>query len=120
MFLFLAHKKLDVYNVVQELIVECYNITSNFPIEERFNLTQQIKRAAISVKLNLAEGASRKSEAERKRFYEIARGSIIEIDAALEVSVKMKYLSIESVERVGSLIVRCYGMLTKMTLKSEN
>jgi four helix bundle protein len=52
------------------------------PSEERFNLVQQIRRAALSVKSNLAEGCSRRSEAERKRYFEVSRGSVIEIDAA--------------------------------------
>ncbi len=77
MFLQLNHKKLEVFQVSMKLSLECYGITKIFPPEERFNLTQQIRRAAISVHLNIAEGASRKSEAERKRFYEIARGSVI-------------------------------------------
>jgi four helix bundle protein len=52
------------------------------PPEEKFNMVQQIRRAALSVKLNLAEGSTRRSEAERKRYLEIARGSVVEIDAA--------------------------------------
>lgn len=57
-----------------------------FPPEERFNLIFQIRRAALSVHLNIVEGCSRKSEGERKRYYEVAHGSLIEIDAALNVS----------------------------------
>jgi four helix bundle protein len=100
MFLSLGHTKLDVYIVVQDLIAECYNVTHNFPADEKFNLTQQIKRAALSVKLNLAEGASRKSETERKRFYEIARGSVIEIDAALGVSLQLRYVTFENLRKL--------------------
>jgi four helix bundle protein len=119
MFLSLGHTKLDIYKVIHELIAECYHLTANFPFEERYNLTQQIKRAVLSVKLNLAEGASRKSLSERKRFYEISRGSVIEIDAAIGVCVQLNYLLPEQVAKVGLLIVRCYAMLTKMTGKSE-
>ena len=54
-----------------------------FRQEEKFGLVQQIRRAALSAHLNLAEGFSRKSEAERRRFFGISRGSLIEIDAAL-------------------------------------
>lgn len=53
----------------------------------------QIRRAAVSVYLNIAEGASRKSEVERKRYYEIARGSVIEIDAALDLAKDLNYLT---------------------------
>lgn len=83
MFLELAHTKLDVFSISQELALECYRITRQFPPDEKFGLVQQIRRAAVSVHLNLAEGSSRKSLTERQRFYEIARGSVIEIDTAI-------------------------------------
>ena len=88
MFLQLAHAKLDVFHQSQLLALKCYKITKLFPHEERFALTQQIRREAISVHLNIAEGCSRKSEADRKRFFEIARGSVIEIDTAIGLSYK--------------------------------
>jgi len=62
------------------------------PTEERFNMVQQIRRAALSVYLNIAEGCSRRSVAERKRFYEISRGSIIEIDAVLELCAELNLI----------------------------
>ncbi len=61
MFLQLAHTKLNVYQFSQELALESYKITKNFPADEKFAMVQQIRRAAISVHLNLAEGCSRKS-----------------------------------------------------------
>lgn len=86
MFLHLNHQKLDICQFSRPFVKECYKITKTFPPDERFILIAQIRRAALSVNLNIAEGASRKSALERKRFYEIARGSIIEIDAALDIS----------------------------------
>ena len=94
MFLSLNHKKLDVYKAAGELIKECYQLTHQLPVEERFNLIPQIRRAALSVKLNIAEGSSRKSTVERNRYYEIARGSVIEIDAAMETCIALNYLKI--------------------------
>jgi four helix bundle protein len=61
-------------------------------LEERFALAQQIRRAALSVHLNIAEGCSRKSETERKRFFEVSRGSIIEIDAGFGSFGRLKLL----------------------------
>ena len=84
MFLDLAHTKLDVFRVSREFVLLCYKETKSFPSEEKFAMVQQIRRAALSVHLNVAEGCSRKSVAERRRFYEIARGSVIEIDTALD------------------------------------
>ncbi len=66
MFLQLAHTKLDVYQFSQELALECYRVTKNFPSDEKYAMVQQIRRAALSVHLNIAEGSSRKSDAERK------------------------------------------------------
>ena len=114
MFLSLNHKKFDVYLVASELLIECYCLTTNIPDIERYGLISQIRRAALSVKLNIAEGASRKSAVERKRFYEIARGSVIELDAAFEACVHLKYVGIEKLTTVESQIKRCFSMLSKM------
>jgi len=75
MFLQLNHQKLDVFAAAKSFTPECYRCTKLLPVEERFNMIQQIRRAALSVCLNIAEGASRKSVAERKRYDEVARGS---------------------------------------------
>ena len=115
MFLQLAHKERDIYKVSKLFVVTCYQLTKTFPSEERFNMISQIRRAALSVQLNIAEGASRKSDAERKRFYEIARGSVIEIDAAIDIAAELKYVIKEEQEKLGELMVRCFQMLTKMT-----
>lgn len=114
MFLGLSHQKLDVYKLATELVLESYWLTSLLPNHERFNLIQQIRRAALSVKLNIAEGASRKSFQERKRFFEIARSSTTELDAAFEICVKLKYLEETDLERLANVLLRCYQMLSKM------
>ena len=98
MFIALKHKSLDVYKAVSELIKETYKISLLLPPEEKFNMVQQIRRAALSVKLNLSEGSTRRSLAERKRFLEIARGSLVEIDAALETAVDLEYFTINKLE----------------------
>ena len=86
--------------------------------EEKFNMFQQIRRAALSTKLNLAEGSTRRSEVERKRYLEIARGSVVEIDAALETAVDLKYYEIEELEKSGELLNKCFAMLSKMMSRS--
>lgn len=114
MFLELSHTKLDVYKVSREFTLLCYKYTKEFPADERFAMVQQIRRAALSVHLNLAEGASRKSLAERKRFFEISRGSIIEIDTALDIAVTLGYTTKEALNDLGVLLIRCFQMLSKM------
>lgn len=114
MFLQLNHQQLDIYKISSAFIKECYFATKKFPAEEKFALTQQIRRAALSVHLNLSEGFSRKSLAERKRFFEISRGSIIEIDAAFDISSDLSYCSKAELEEMGLYMVRCFSMLSKL------
>lgn len=114
MFLNLAHTKLDVFNQTQDLAIECYRITKHFPTEEKYALVQQLRRAAVSVHLNVAEGCSRKSEAERKRFFEISRGSVIEVDAAIGIAHKLNYCETTEIEKLGQHIVNCFKQLSAM------
>jgi four helix bundle protein len=116
MFLELAHTKLDVFKVSREFVLNFYKETTLFPNDEKFALTLQIRRAAVSVHLNLAEGSSRKSLPERKRYYEISRGSIIEIDTAFafDIAVRLEYTSKEKLGNTGSLLIRTFQMLSKM------
>lgn len=114
MFLDLAHTRLDVFMVSKQFVLACYRETKSFPSEEKFGMISQIRRAALSVHLNVAEGCSRKSVAERKRFYEIARGSIIEIDAAMDIAVELEYTSIQRLEALGKLMLRSFQIISKL------
>jgi four helix bundle protein len=114
MFLQLAHTKTEVFQQSQNLALECYRVTKAFPSDEKFAMVQQIRRAALSVHLNIAEGCSRKSLAERKRFFEISRGSVIEIDAAIGIAHKLQYCGVESIQQLGSLIISCFKQLSAM------
>jgi len=112
MFLILNHQKLDVYIAVRKLVFECYKVTNRFPAEEKFGIISQIRRAALSVHLNIAEGASRKSMVERKRFFEIARGSLIEIDAALDIAFDLNYYSFKDSDHLKQYMIDSFKMLT--------
>jgi len=114
MFLSLNHQRLDIYETSRLFVHECYKLSNQLPSEEKFGMISQIRRAALSVHLNIAEGASRRSEAERKRYYEIARGSVIEIDAALDIAKELIYLDFEKFEKLGKLMVTCFKMLSGM------
>lgn len=120
MFLTLNHQKLDVYNISKIFVIECYKLTSLLPPEEKFGMISQIRRAALSVHLNIAEGASRKSEAERKRYYEISRGSIIEIDAAIDIAYELKYLQLINLDLLKQSMVQCFKMLTGMITSGQD
>jgi len=112
MFLTLNHQKLDVYQFSRAFVLECYKLSKVLPPAERFGMVSQIRRAALSVHLNIAEGSSRKSEVERKRYYEISRGSIIEIDAALDIAKDLDYLINYDTQKLGEAMVRCFKILS--------
>jgi four helix bundle protein len=114
MFLQLSHTKLEVFQVSEQLTLECYRVTKSFPSEEKFALIQQIRRAALSVHLNLAEGCSRRSALERKRYFEISRGSVIEIDTALDIAQSLGYCSETHLEDLGQLIIKTFKLLSGM------
>ena len=114
MFLALSHTKLDVFSITKQFLLACYKETKSFPADEKFGMISQIRRAAVSVHLNVAEGCSRKSAAERKRFYEIARGSVIEIDTAMDVAVDLNYISKEKLDDFGKLLIRAFQIISKM------
>lgn len=114
MFLKLNHQKVDVYYASRSFVLECYRLSRMLPLEEKFGMVPQIRRAALSVHLNVAEGSSRKSRAERKRFFEIARGSVIEIDAALDIASDLNYFKLEQIEVLGVQMVKCFKLLTGM------
>ena len=95
-------------------IITEHNIPSDFPKEEKFAMVSQIRRAALSVHLNIAEGCSRRSEAERKRYFEIARGSVIEVDAAIGIAFNLEFFNIESLSKLEILIISCFKQLSAL------
>jgi four helix bundle protein len=112
MFLTLNHQKLDVYSAAIRFLIEYYKMTITLPPEEKFGMISQIRRAALSVHLNISEGASRKSVAERKRFYEIARGSVIEIDGALDAANALGYLQNHDTKILRDSFFNCFKLLS--------
>ena len=107
----LNHKKLNVFQKSIELVSEVYRLTEAFPISENFGLISQLRRAAVSIPSNIAEGASRKSENDRKRFYQIARSSLVEIDTQIEISKKIGYLKESDIEALTLLSNHVFAML---------
>jgi len=81
-----AWQKLD------DLVVAVYKITRRFPAEERYGLTSQLRRAAVSASANVAEGSARGTAREYLRFLHIARGSLAEVEYYLHLSVRLGYI----------------------------
>ncbi len=110
----LSHKKLDVYQISIQLVKEVYTLTRIFPKEEQYVLISQLRRAAISVCSNLAEGAARKSRREKRRLYEISRSSAVEIDTQFEIALILEYLKNDQIRRLEKYLESVFRMLSKM------
>ncbi len=83
-------------------------------------MAQQLRTAGLSIQLNIAEGSSRKSAVERRRFYEISRGSLIEVDTIFDLAVALEYLKKEELNETGLLVVKTFQMLSKMIVYENN
>jgi four helix bundle protein len=86
------HEKLDVWKMSVEFVVKIYNCTKNFPSEEKFGLTSQIRRAAVSIPANIAEGAARQYDKEFLQFLSVAQGSASELETELLIAQKLGFI----------------------------
>lgn len=114
----LNHKKLDVWKLSLEFTKLIYSITESFPKSEMFGISNQLRRASVSVSSNLAEGSARKSAIERKRFFEISRSSVVEIDTQLEICISLGYISKDIELRVSEKINHLFAMISNLIAKS--
>jgi four helix bundle protein len=110
----LGHKNLDVWKKSIELVKIIYKSTENFPQKEIYGLTNQIRRASVSVPSNIAEGSARKSGLERKRFFEIARGSLVEIDTQLIIAKELNYIKEEELSIIEKYVIDVFSMLSNL------
>ncbi|MFI5384729.1 MAG: four helix bundle protein [Fimbriimonadales bacterium] len=109
-----GYKRLRAWQVSMDLVAECYRIATLVPESEKYGPFQQLRRAAVSVPLNIAEGWGRNSKAELARYSDIARGSLHEVDAALEVSILLKYIQRQEIDEANSLFRRVGTMLLRL------
>jgi len=86
-----THENLDIWKLSIAFVSQIYVITRKFPEEEKFGLVSQMRRAAVSIPSNIAEGASRKSDKEFLRFLHISLGSVSELDTQLIISKNLEY-----------------------------
>jgi len=107
-------KDLIVWQKSMDLATEVYELVSKLPPSEKYELSSQIRRAAISIPSNIAEGQSRNSSKEFKNFLGIARGSSCELETQLLLAVKIKMLSENDVEKSLSLIDEIQRMLSAL------
>jgi len=86
------HTKLKAFELADAITIEAYRLTAQFPKEEIYGLTSQIRRAAVSVPSNIVEGCSRETQADYKRFLEIAFGSLKELRYQISLSARLGYI----------------------------
>lgn len=86
-------EKLEVWQKAVELADHIYRVTKSFPVDERFGLTNQLRRASVSISSNIAEGISRSSDRDKSRFIEIAYGSVMEVVSQSHVAKRQNFLS---------------------------
>ncbi len=87
-----SFEKLIVWNDARDFITEIYELTDNFPFKERFGLSSQIQRAAVSVAANIAEGSSRFSKKDFARYLQISYGSLMEVLSHAYIACDRKYI----------------------------
>jgi four helix bundle protein len=86
------YRKLRAFELADQLAIAVYNCTSKFPKEEMFGLTSQLRRAAVSAPSNIVEGSAKSSQADYRRFIEIAYGSTCEVEYQLSLATRLNYL----------------------------
>lgn len=110
-------RKLKVWEKSHRLAVGVYEATASFPNDERFGLTSQIRRAASSIPMNIAEGCGRGGDAEFARFLHIAAGSAAEVQYQLLLAHELEYLKGEYFERLTEDVVEVKRMLSSLIQK---
>lgn len=108
-----GHKNLEAWKEAMKLAELIYQHTESFPAKEQYGLTQQLRRAAVSVPSNLAEGAARHTTQEFIRFVATARGSLAEIETQILLAQTFGYLSAEGAEKV----LKQYDSVARLTTR---
>ena len=114
------HRQLDVWNKSMSLVKEVYLATEKFPRSEMYGLTSQMRRAAVSIPSNLAEGAARKGVKEFKQFLNIAQGSISELDTQIELALMLGYIEKDRYDKLIGAVNTISKMLFGLSRSLEN
>ncbi|MEO0928548.1 MAG: four helix bundle protein [Cyanobacteria bacterium J06643_13] len=109
--------KLKVWQKAHTFTINLYKISSTFPSEEKFGLTNQIRRASVSIESNLAEGAGRSSSKEFSRFLDIAQGSAFEVKCQILIAKDLSYIDNQKSELLMEKINEVSRMITLLNQK---
>lgn len=117
-----AYKRLKVYEESKSLVLDVYKQLKTFPKEENYALCDQMRRAAVSVPSNIAEGMCRISDKEKMRFVEFSFGSLMELDCQFEIAKELSYISESEyieIERKISALAKMLSGLRKTLLNNS-
>ncbi|MCK9211140.1 MAG: four helix bundle protein [Ignavibacteriaceae bacterium] len=112
-----SYKDLIVWQKSMDLVESIYRITEKLPSKENFGLISQMRRAAVSIPSNIAEGYGRQSRGSYVQFLSIARGSLLELETQIELCVRLKYFKQIDSEKILSDILEISKMLTSLISK---
>jgi four helix bundle protein len=115
-----TYREFVVWQKSVDLVTSIYSKTMNFPKEELYGLTNQIRRAAISIPSNIAEGFGRSSKNEFKRFLQISVGSIFELQTQLEIAKNLNFLSEDNYNSLYKLTREIEAMIVSLIRKLKN
>lgn len=115
----LNHKNLDVWKISVELVASIYELTENFPKTEIFGITNQLRRASVSITSNIGEGSARPTLPDRRKFYNTARSSLVEIDSQLEIAVRLKFTTYEALTQIDAKMNELFAKLTNLINKTK-
>lgn len=113
-------KELVAWKIAIEVVKNIYKMTENYPDYERFGLTNQIRRAAVSIPSNIAEGAGKNSDVDFIRYLAIAMGSCNELETQLIISHDLGYVEREELRVIENKLERVQNMLFKLQAKLRN
>ncbi len=111
---------LRVWQSAKSLAVATYKVTKMFPKDEQFGLTNQVRRASTSIAANIAEGFGRRTVADRAHFYDIAKGSLSELQSHFIIAQEIGYLPKESFLELVDGSIECNKMLTGLISSTRN
>ncbi len=115
----LNHKNLDVWKISVDLVTDIYELTEKFPKSEIFGLSNQLRRASVSITSNIGEGSARPTLPDRKKFYGTSRSSLVEIDSQLEIAVRLKFTTYKELNRIDEKMNELFAKLTNLINKSK-
>ncbi len=114
------HKKLRAFELADELALSVYKKTASFPSDERFGLTSQMRRCAVSVASNIVEGCARNTQADYLRFLDIAFGSVRELEYQLSLAKRLGYLEANVAEPIEALRIETAKVLGGLIISLRN